>query len=176
MKRHSNLFPQIVELENIKLAYKKARKGKTAKSAIKRFDSDPEKRILAIQDSLINNTFTTSSYQTKWIKEPKSRLVYVLPFNPDRVVQRAIMNILEPIWDNLFIYNSYACRIGKGIHLGSKKCMEFVRKYKYCLKCDISKFYPSINHDILFKIIQQKIRCNPFLTTIRKINKYYTFS
>jgi RNA-directed DNA polymerase len=169
MKRHSNLFSQIVELDNIRLAYQKARKGKSSKSAIKRFDKDPEKRIIEIRDSLINNTFTTSNYETKWVKEPKSRLVYVLPFNPDRVVQHAIMNILEPIWEKLFIDDSYACRIGKGIHLGSKKCMEFVRKYKYCLKCDISKFYPSVNHDILFDIIRHKIKCSPTLSLLKEI-------
>lgn len=169
MKRHNNLFSQIVDIDNIRLAYKKARKGKTAKSAIKRFDIDPEKRILAIQDSLINNTFTTSSYQTKWISEPKSRLVYVLPFNPDRVVQHAILNILEPIWERLFIDDSYACRVGKGIHLGSKKCMEFVRHYKYCLKCDISKFYPSVNHNILFSIVKHKIKCKKTLELLSNI-------
>lgn len=169
MKRHGNLFPLITDVDNIRLAYIKARKGKSSKSAIKRFDTNPEKRIIEIQNSLIDNTFTTSPYQTKWIKEPKSRLVYVLPFNPDRVVQHAIMNIIEPIWDNLFIYDSYACRVGKGIHKGSQKCMEFVRRYKYCLKCDISKFYPSVDHDILFDIIKRKIKCNKTLDLLANI-------
>lgn len=169
MKRHGNLFSQITDLENIRLAYTKARKGKTSKSAIKRFDKDPDKRIVEIRDSLINNTFTTSKYQTKWVKEPKSRLVYVLPFNPDRVVQHAIMNVIEPIWDKLFIEDSYACRVGKGIHKGSQRCMEFVRKYNYCLKCDISKFYPSVDHNVLFDVIKRKIKCSRTLDLLANI-------
>jgi len=169
MKRHGNLFSQIIELDNIWDAYRKARKGKSSKSAVKRFESSPEKRIIKIRDSLIYNTFTTSEYQTKWVHEPKPRLIYVLPFNPDRVVQHAIMNVVEPIWDKLFIDDSYACRVGKGIHAGSKRCMEFTRNYKYCLKCDISKFYPSINHDILFNIIQRKIKCKQTLNLLSNI-------
>ena len=79
------------------------------------------------------------------------------------------MNVLEPIWDNLFIHNSYACRKGKGQHRGSTKCAEYVRKNKYCLKCDIKKFYPSINHDILFNIIKKKIKCKKTLNLLHDI-------
>jgi hypothetical protein len=69
------------------------------------------------------------------------------------------MNVIEPIWDRMFIFDSYACRQGKGIHAGSKRTMEFVRRNRYCLKCDVSKFYPSVVHDILFEIVQRKIKC-----------------
>lgn len=96
------------------------------------------------------------------------------------------MNILEPIWDNLFISDSYACRNGKGQHKGSQKCMEFVRKNKYCLKCDISKFYPLEVDDerkVLFtnssvlKDQLEKYKDNlPFITTIIQPKKYFSFS
>lgn len=169
MRRHNNLFTKIVEIDNLTLAYKKARKGKTKKSFVIRFDKHAEDRIKGIRDMLINDTFKTSPYHTKWVYEPKKRLIYVLPFSPDRIVQHAIMNIAEPIWDKLLISDSYACRVGKGMHKGSKRCMEFVRKYKYCLKCDISKFYPSINHDTLFNIIQRKIKCPRTLELFKEI-------
>jgi retron-type reverse transcriptase len=169
MKRHGNLFNKIVEIENLKLAYKKAKKGKSTKSFVVRFDKNAEARLLDIQNILLTNYFKTSNYHTKWVHEPKRRLIYVLPFSPDRIVQHAIMNIVEPIWDNLLISDSYACRTGKGLHAGSKRCMEFVRKFKYCLKCDIAKFYPSINQDILFNIIQRKIKCKPTLNLLEEI-------
>jgi hypothetical protein len=169
MRRHNNLFSKIVDIDNLILAYKKARKGKTKKSFVIRFDKNAEARIKNIQEMLINNSFKTSNYHTKWVYEPKKRLIYVLPFSPDRIVQHAIMNIVEPIWDKLLISDSYACRIGKGMHKGSKRCMEFVRKYKYCLKCDISKFYPSINHDTLFNIIQHKVKCSRTLQLFKEI-------
>ena len=169
MRRHNNLFDQITSADNLWLAYRKARKGKTSKSAVKRFDLAPEKRLARIQSQLIDGSFNTSRYQTKWVFEPKQRLIYVLPFNPDRIVQHAIMNVIEPIWDRMLISDSYACRSGKGIHAGSRRVMEFVRRYKYCLKCDISKFYPSVDHDILFGIIQRKIKCSRTLELLRNI-------
>jgi len=169
MKRHGNLFNQIVTIENLELAYKKAKLGKSKKTSVIRFALNPEERLAFIRESLVNKTFSTSSYTVKQIYEPKERTIYVLPFAPDRIVQHAVMNILEPIWDNLFIHDSYACRVGKGIHKGSTRTMEFVRKYKYCLKCDVSKFYPSIKHDILFKVIQKKIKCKDTLELLRNI-------
>lgn len=86
------------------------------------------------------------------IYEPKMRTIYILPFYPDRIVQHAIMNVLEPIWDNRLIHDTYACRLNKGQHKGSRRCMQFVKRNRYCLKCDISKFYPSINHEKLLQI------------------------
>ena len=171
MKRHGNLFEKITNIDNIILAYKRARKGKSWQNTIKIFESDLENNILKIQNSLLDKTFTTSEYTLKQIYEPKERTIYRLPFNPDRVVQHCIMNVLEPIWDNLFIYYSYSCRKGKGIHRASKRTMEFVRNTPngYCLKMDISKFYPSIDHDILFDIIQQKIKCNDTLELLEDI-------
>lgn len=150
MKRHGDLYSEICDIENLRLAYQKARKGKNWQNTIKDFDKNAEGNLLKIQKSLINKTFRTSGYRTKIIHEPKDRTIYILPFNPDRIVQHALMNIIEPIWEGLFIHNSYACRVGKGIHAGSRKTMEYIRRNKYCLKCDISKFYPSMKHDILF--------------------------
>ena len=156
-------------MDNLWTAYRKARKGKTSKSAVKRFDVEPEKRLTKIRSALVSGKFNTSGYETKWVFEPKQRLIYVLPFNPDRIVQHAIMNVIEPIWDSMLISDSYACRSGKAIHAGSKRVMEFVRRYKYCLKCDISKFYPSVDHDILFNIIQRKIKCRRTLELLHNI-------
>jgi len=166
VKRYGNLFQQIVQLDNLYLAYKKARKGKTWQDTIKQFERHLHRNILAIHNSLVNKTFTTSRYTERIIYEPKRRTIYKLPFNPDRIVQHALMNVIEPIWDSMFISDSYSCRIGKGIHAGSKRTMEFIRQVGengYCLKMDVSKFYPSIVHDILFDIISHKIKCRDTL-------------
>lgn len=169
MKRHGNLYGKITDIENLREAYRKAKRGKSAKSAIKRFQNNSEVKLDMIRNSLVNHTFQTSKYQTRWVFEPKPRQIYILPFAPDRIVQHALMNVIEPIWDKLLISDSYACRVGKGIHAGSRKCMEFVRRYRYCLKCDISKFYPSVDHDTLFDIIQRKIKCQETLWLISEI-------
>ena len=159
MKRHGNLFDKITDMDNLTLAYIRARKGKAWQRQIKAFDVNPEENLLAIKQSLIDKTFHTSPYRVKTIHEPKKREIYILPFSPDRIVQHALMNVIEHIWENLFIHDSYACRKGKGVHAGSRRTMEFVRRNAYCLQCDISKFYPSIDHDILSFIVRRKIKC-----------------
>lgn len=169
MRRHNNLFEKIVSIENLTLAAAKAKKGKRWQDTIKNFERNEELNIQKLNESLIEKTFTTSKYKIKKVYEPKEREIYVLPFYPDRIVQHAIMNVIEPIWDKLFIENSYACRVGKGQHKGSTKCMEFVRRNKYCLKCDIKKFYPSVKHDILFEIIKRKIKCKDTLELLKDI-------
>lgn len=172
MKRHGKLFEKLVDIENIHNAYKAAKKGKSWQDTIKKFDKNLESNLLEIQKSLIDKTLTTSEYTLKTIHEPKKRIIYRLPFNPDRIVQHVLMNVLEPIWEGLFIHDSYACRKGKGIHKASQRTMQFIREVGaegYCLKMDISKFYPSMNHDILYGIIQRKIKCKDTLWLIRNI-------
>jgi len=169
MKREGNLFHRIVDYDNLYLAYKKARKGKAWQNTIKHFEKDVSGNLKRIQASLLNGSFTTSKYRTMQVYEPKQRTIYILPFNPDRIVQHAIMNVIEPIWDRRFIHDSYSCRKGKGQHKGSRRCMEFVRRYKYCLKGDISKFYPSISHDIMFKLVKRTIKCPKTLWLLENI-------
>jgi len=158
MKRHGNLWSQVVDKDNLLAAYKLARKGKGRKPGVRKFARNIDANLDIIRQMLITKTFRTAPYATRTIFEPKKRLIYILPFCPDRIVQHAVMNVLEPIWEKMFIAESYACRVGKGMHKGSLKTMEFVRKNKYCLKCDIRKFYPSINHEILKRIIRKKIK------------------
>ena len=172
MKRYGNLFETIVEPENMYQAYRHARKGKSWQDTIRVFEADLDKNLEAIRASLANKTFATSPYQTFMVHEPKARLIYKLPFNPDRVVQHAVMNVIEPIWDSMFISDSYSCRKGKGIHAGSRRAMEFIHRVGaggYCLKMDISKFYPSVSHDILYGIAQRKIKCRDTLWLLRNI-------
>jgi RNA-directed DNA polymerase len=169
MKRHGNLFPQIVDTDNLYLAYRKARKGKGWQNTVKDFEVDLDFNLWRIQQSLVNKTFSTSPYKPKTIYEPKQRTIYKLPFDPDRVVQHALMNVVEPIWDKMLIYDSYACRQGKGIHASSLRTMDFVRRNTYCLQCDVSKFYPSIDHDILFDIVKRKIKCKDTLWLLEDI-------
>ena len=166
MKRHGYLYDKIISKENLINAHLSARKGKTWQSAVKKIDMDIDKYIDKLHALLISEKYITSKYKIKTIHEPKMRDIFILPYFPDRIIQHAIMNIIEPIWEGLFIYNSYACRKGKGQHKGSKECMKYVKRNLYCLKCDCSKFYPSINHEKLKLIIRKKIKCNKTLNLL----------
>lgn len=169
MKRYGNLWDKIVTKENLILAFEKARRHKRWQKKVKVVEENLEYYINELHESLINGTYKTSSYRLKKIYEPKERDIYILPFYPDRILHHAIMNILEPIWDSLFISDSYACRKGKGQHKGSKRCMQLIRNNKYCLKCDISKFYPSIDHSVLKEILRKKIKCAKTLELLDSI-------
>jgi retron-type reverse transcriptase len=162
MKRYNGLFEKIVSLDNIILAHSNARKGKTNRSDVKKVDNDVIGYCTKIQEMLVNETYRTSDYFLFKIYEPKERVIYRLPYYPDRIIHHAIMNILEPIWVGLMIPNTYSCIKNRGIH----KVLQDVQRdlhrdpkgTKYCLKLDIKKFYPTIDHDILKQIIRRKIK------------------
>lgn len=171
MKRHSDLWKEIITPENISLAFDKARKGKSKYSEVRKIERKRDHYLKEIQNMLENQTFQTSAYKIKKVYEPKERDIYVLPFYPDRIIQHCLMNVIEPIWDNLFIHDSYACRKGKGQHKASQRLMHFIRKskYKFYLQGDIKKFYPSINHNIMKNIVRNKIKDESLLHTLDNI-------
>jgi len=160
MKKWRNLFDKITDLDNIILAHNRARKNKIHRDDVIKVDKDVITHCKEIQKMLISATYRTSEYYTFKLYEPKERIIFKLPYYPDRIIHHAIMNILEPLWLNQLIPQTYSCIKKRGIH----KALKDVRKdlmdkenTKYCLKLDIRKFYPSIDHDILKKIIRIKI-------------------
>lgn len=157
-KKIGNLYEQILSLDNLRLAFNKAAKGKRHQRRVKRIENNLDYYLTELQRMLREQTFTTSPYHTKIIYEPKLRVIYVLPFYPDRIVQHALMNILEPYFEKWFYDHSLACRKGRGIHMGSRMTMGYVKTYKYCLKGDFSKFYPSMRHDIVKAMLAHKIK------------------
>jgi retron-type reverse transcriptase len=166
MKRIGNLFNEICKIENLQLADAKARKGKRYTHGVINHDKKQESNILKIQECLLNKTFKTSKYNVFKIFEPKERIISVLPYFPDRIVHHAIMNILEPIFVSMFTSNTFNCIKGRGIHGAAnavKLSLKDTENTKYCLKLDIKKFYPNINHDILKTIIRRKFKDNDLL-------------
>lgn len=166
MKRYGNLYHKICDLNNIKLAHKNARKGKTHYDEVKQIDLDVEKYALKIQDMLINKTFVNSEY-TVFIKNDKGkdREIYKLPYFPDRIIHHAIMQILEPIWRKTLIADTYQSIKGRGIHKAKRRVEKATRSKDsdYCLKVDVKKFYPSINNDVLKETVKKKIKCKDTL-------------
>ena len=115
MKRINNLFDKICSLENLKLADDKARKGKSKSKEIILFDLNKDLLLNKLSENLKSLNFKTSEYKTFKLNEyGKERIIYKLPYYPDRIVHHAIMNILEPIWVNVFIKNTFSCIKGRG--------------------------------------------------------------
>jgi len=172
MKRYGNLFYKICDLENIKLAHKNARKGKTFYREVKMVDADIDKYALEIQSMLKNKTFKNSEYVIfNKIDKGKMREIYKLPYYPDRIIHHCIMQVLEPIWHKVLINDTFQSIKGRGIHKAQNRIEPVIRKVqpKYSLKIDIKKFYPSIDNEILKRIVRKKIKCNDTLWLIDEI-------
>lgn len=162
MKRYNNLYGKIYDLDNIKLAHKNARKGKRHYKEVKMIDKEQDKHFLEIHNMLKNKTFRNSKYETFLKTEnDKTRTIYRLPYFPDRIIHHCILQVIEPIWRKIFITDTYACIKNRGIHFGLKRLKNALKdehNTKYCLKFDVKKFYPSINHNVLKKIIRKSIK------------------
>lgn len=161
MKRHGYLFEQICSPSNLLLAAHNAAKGKHRRDEVKQFFSELDNNLQELRTELLERTYKTSPYEIFIKYEPKRREIYKLPFR-DRVVQWAIMQVLEPIWTPQFTADTHACIKGRGIHSLHKKLREDLAAdhegTKYCFKLDVSKFYPSIDHDILKSVLRRKIK------------------
>lgn len=172
MKKFKNLYQKITDLDNIILAHHNARKDKTNRDDVKLVDSDIEGFCKQIQQMLVNHTYKTSQYYTFKLYEPKERIIFKLPYFPDRIVHHAIMNIMEPLWVNQMIPQTYSCIKKRGIHKVLKQIQHDLKdkeNTEYCLKIDIRKFYPSVDHDTLKQIVRIKLADNELLQVLDEI-------
>jgi RNA-directed DNA polymerase len=166
MKRFGGLYNRIISIDNLQLADIKARKGKGYQYGVKLHDRNQESNLIHLHEMLLSKTYTTSPYTVFKIYDPKERDVYRLPYFPDRIVHHAVMNILEPIFVSVFTADTYSCIKKRGIHAAVAAIRETLRDQRgtqYCLKLDVKKFYPSVDHQVLKQLIRRKIKDNDLL-------------
>ncbi|MFA5714532.1 MAG: reverse transcriptase/maturase family protein [Candidatus Paceibacterota bacterium] len=170
MKAFNNLFPQVCFFNNIHLAYLKARKNKRYKKDILMFSLNLEDNLLEIKRELEDGTYKHGAYREFIVEDSKKRLLKA-PIFKDRVVHHALCNIIETIFEKTFIFDSYACRKNKGTHRAIKRLNYFLKNNKdlYCLKCDVSKYFDSVNHVILLSLIKKKIKDKRIIWLIEEI-------
>ncbi len=157
MKSYKNLFDKLISFENLLLAADLAKKGKGSKTSVSAFNMDLERNLWQLHQELRYQTYKPGAYREFEIYEYKKRLISAAPYR-DRVVHHALCNIIEQLFDRAFIFDSYACRKNKGTHRAVNRFTKFARINRYALKCDIMKYFSSIDHLILKEIIFRKIR------------------
>jgi len=173
-KRCRNLYNQIHDFKNLHLAYLKARRNKRYREEVLNFSIDLEENLIGIQKDLRTKNYRIGRYREFKMYEPKLRIIKALPFR-DRVVHHALCNIVEPIFDKVFIFDSYACRTNKGTHIAADRVTYFLRRLTrekdkiYCLKCDVKNYFGSINHKILLGFIKKKIADEDVLWLTKEI-------
>lgn len=172
MKRIGNIYSKIYDINNLILADKIARKGKGDQYGIMRHDEKRDENIQALQEMLKDRTYCTSTYTVFKIYEPKEREIYRLPYFPDRIAHHAVMNIIKPVFNCMFTADTYSCIKGKGIHAAVrnlKKALVDVPGTQYCLKLDVKKFYPNIDHRILKTLLRRKFKDHDLLWLLDEI-------
>jgi len=168
MKRLGAIWPQIISFENLYQAYLKARKGKSQSKEVAEFSLHLERKLLRLQWQLEQGIYQPGDYRFFTLYERKPRLIAAAPF-VDRVVHHALLNIIEPVIDRQFIYDSYACRKGKGVHAAVDRYQNWAKQYRYALKMDISRYFPSIEHQCLKAKLAHKIKDRPVLDLLYTI-------
>ncbi|MEM7550865.1 MAG: RNA-directed DNA polymerase [Bacteroidota bacterium] len=172
MKRTGNLYHQITDMKNLIEADRKGQKGKSEQYGVKLHNRNKSANLMTLQDMLQTKSYRTSEYDIFPIYEPKERLVYRLPYFPDRITHHAIMNVLEPIFVDSFTADTYSCIKKRGIHklLNKLKAdLKDVPGTRYCLKLDVKKFYPSIDHYVLKTLLRKKFKDQDLLWLLDEI-------
>lgn len=179
LNRHNfekiNNYGDLITLENLFLSWCEFKKGKTKRQDVQEFEFNLEDNIFELYQELKNQTYKHSNYQSFYVSDPKMRHIHKAEIR-DRIVHHLISKYLEQIYDQTFIYDSYSCRKDKGTHKAVNRLKQFSLKQSknnrinfYCLKCDIKKFFDSVDHRILIKILKQKIKDEDILWLIKEI-------
>lgn len=169
MAKRVSLYQDIYALDNLYLASKKAQKGKRSNNAVARFWLYEDRELLQMHHELKSKSYRFGGYR-KFIYADKGieRRISVAPFR-DRVLHHAIMNQIEPLFQKRFIHDSYANQKRKGTLKALKRARYYANRHRYVLQLDIRKFFPSIDHDILFSRLARKIACQDTLALLKAL-------
>jgi retron-type reverse transcriptase len=174
VKTYRNLYEKICDFETLHSAYLNARKNKRYRSEVLAFTANLEENLIEIQNELIHQTYAVGRYREFYVTEPKKRLVMALPFK-DRVVQWALYMVINPIVTKGFIRDSYACITGRGTHRAVERLHYWLKllgrsdEPAYYLKMDISKYFYSVDHEVLLGILARKFPDDRLLWLLRLI-------
>ena len=156
MNRIDNIYEKIIDKQNLYRAAALAQRTRRYKPTSADFNFKLEQEIESLYNELSSRTYRHGRYRQFTIYEPKKRMIAAAPFR-DRVVHHAVHDIIEPAIDPSFIYDSYACRRGKGTHKAIDRAQSFLRANNFCLHGDIRKYFPSIDHHVLKSLVRKKI-------------------
>ena len=157
MKRAGNLYCKIAEIENLELAFWKAQRGKSGKNEVKKFRENLHANLLSIRNEFLTGNVKLGNYHYFTIYDPKERIICAADFR-ERVIQHAVVNICEPFFEKYQMFDSFACRKGKGVDACLARTHYFCRKFQWYLKLDIHKYFDSINHKVLLNILNRRFK------------------
>lgn len=162
---HSD-YSNLISIENLFQAFYEFRKGKSKRIDVQEFERNLEDNLFELHQRLRNKTYKHGNYQSFYVQDPKQRHIHKAKV-ADRVVHHLLYTLLYKLFDSTFIYDSYSCRLDKGTHKGVKRLEKFTRQVSknytrscWALKCDVKKFFASIDHEILLSLLKKRIKDN----------------
>jgi len=168
MRRHKHLFEEVVSFTNLLAAARDALRGKRGREPGASFYADLERHVVDLHAELRDGDYQPGQYHYFHIFEPKQRLVAAAPFR-DRVVHHAVVRVIQPIFERRFIEDSFASRPGKGTHAAMRRASQFAQRYEYALKCDVQKYFPSIDHGVLMSLVKRVVGDDQLLALLATI-------
>lgn len=168
MRRHKHLFEQVVSLHNLLAAARGALRGKRCREPGASFYAGLESHVVDLHTELSTDVYRPGAYHYFRIHEPKERIVAAAPFR-DRVVHHAVVRVIQPLFERRFIEDSFACRPGKGTHAAMRRAAQFSQRFRYALKCDVEKYFPSIDHGVLLSLVARVVGDGRLLKLIGQI-------
>ncbi len=173
MKRAGNLLERIAEPENLRQAFLKAVRGKRGKVEAIEYAARLDENLRRLRGQILSGALDVGHYHFFTVHEPKERTICAASF-PERVLQHALMNVCEPVLERFAISDSYACRTGKGMHRAVRRAQEFARIFPWHLKLDIRKYFDSIPHEPLLRLLERRIKDKAVLRMIAAIVETYS--
>lgn len=174
-----DLWQELCSYDNLILAFNKAKKHKTTKDYVAEFGKNLRNNLLLLHSELLLYSYSPRPLKTFIVRDPKTRKISKSDFR-DRVVHHALCNIIEPIFEKLFICDSYANRLGKGSLKALQRFDHFKRKVSknntracYVLKADIKHYFQTVDHSVLLEIIGNKIKDGRVNWLIKTILRNY---
>ena len=168
MKSYKGLFEKIVTKENLKNALNSAAKGKRDNPAVLKLLNNSDEALKTLREEIITGVYLPRQYFEFIICDPKFRKISCADFR-DRIVHHAVCSIISPIIEKRFINCSFACRKNYGSHKAVIKAQSFAKKNLYCLKCDIRKFFQSVDCDLLESMLFKILADEKLKILLRKI-------
>jgi len=162
MKKLNDIYSRIISRENLYRSAYMAARSRRYMEKVADFNFRLEEEVEALRRELADRTYKHGKYRVFNVYDPKERKIAAAPFR-DRVVHHAVNDVIEPLIDRTFIYDSYACRKGKGTHKALDRAQRFLRLNRLCLHADVRKFFPSIDHGILKRMLAERIMDEPLL-------------
>lgn len=172
MRRTGNLYDRIVDEDNLRLAFYRAARGKRLRPDVLAFECDIDSALRALQAELRLGEVAVGDYRYFTVWEPKERLICAASFR-ERVLHHAVINVLDPVLERFQIDDSYACRVGKGTEAALLRSLACCRSHAWFLKLDVRRYFDSIPHETLLRLLARKVKDRRLLALVGAIVDSY---